>query len=42
MSEPVLIAIATTLAGQAAGALYDLVRQKFASRKDAAATLDAA
>jgi len=42
MPEPVLIAIAAALAGKSVGNLYDLVRKKFADRKQAAAALEAA
>jgi hypothetical protein len=40
--EPVLIAIAAALAGKAAGNLYDMVKKKFATRREAAAALEAA
>ncbi|MQY22662.1 hypothetical protein [Nocardia macrotermitis] len=42
MIEPVLIAIANSLAGKATGALYDLVRKKFAASRHDTATLEAA
>jgi hypothetical protein len=42
MPEPILIDIATALAGKAAGSLYDLVKQKFANRREALTTLDVA
>src|SRR5256885_16323754 len=42
MPEPILIAIAAALAGKSVGNLYDLVRKKFANRKQAAAALEAA
>ena len=42
MPEPVLVAIAAALAGKSMGNLYDLVRKKFAGRKEAAAALEAA
>jgi hypothetical protein len=41
MPEPMLIAIATTLATKAAGSLFDLVKAKLSRRKEVA-TLDAA
>jgi hypothetical protein len=40
--EPVLVAIAAALAGKGVGSLYDLVRKKFADRREAAAALAAA
>jgi hypothetical protein len=42
MPEPILVAIAAALAGKSVGGLYDLVKRKFADRKQAAATLEAA
>lgn len=42
MPEPILVAIAAALAGKSVGNLYDLVKKKFASRKQAAAALEAA
>lgn len=40
--DPILVAIAAALAGKAVGNLYDLVRQKFAGRREAMAALEAA
>src|SRR5882672_7555960 len=42
MPEPILVAIAAALAGKSVGNLYDLVKKKFANRKQAAAALEAA
>jgi hypothetical protein len=42
MPEPILIAIATTLAAKGAQSLYDLVKKKFADRREAKAALEAA
>ncbi|WP_067683896.1 hypothetical protein [Nocardia miyunensis] len=42
MIEPILIAIANSLAGKATGALYDLVRTKFAASRHDTAALEAA
>ncbi|MFF3574959.1 hypothetical protein [Nocardia jiangxiensis] len=42
MIEPILIAIANSLAGKATGALYDLVRAKFAASRHDTAALEAA
>lgn len=42
MPEPILISIATTLATKTATSLYDLVKKKFADRKDRLAALEAA
>jgi hypothetical protein len=40
--EPILMSIATTLATKTATSLYELVKTKFANRKQALATLEAA
>jgi hypothetical protein len=42
MPEPILVTIAAALAGKSVGNLYDLVRKKFADRKQATAALEAA
>ena len=42
MPEPILVTIAAALAGKSVGNLYDLVRKKFADRKQAVAALEAA
>ena len=42
MPEPILVSIATALATKGAQSLYELVRKKFANRKDAAKALAAA
>ena len=42
MPEPILVAIAAALAAKSAGNLYDLVKKKFAARKEATAALEAA
>ncbi|ONI81013.1 hypothetical protein ALI144C_20835 [Actinosynnema sp. ALI-1.44] len=42
MPEPILVAISAALAGKAITSLYDFVRTKFATRKEAAAALEAA
>jgi hypothetical protein len=42
MPEPILVAIAAALAGKSVGNLYDLVKKKFANRRQAAAALEAA
>lgn len=42
MSDPVLISIAAALASRAAGTVYDVVRKKFASKREATAVLEAA
>lgn len=42
MPEPILVAIAASLASKGAGSLYDTVKQKFTGRKRALDTLDAA
>lgn len=42
MPEPILVTIAAALAGKSIGNLYDLVRKKFADRKQAAGALEAA
>ncbi|MBM7769806.1 hypothetical protein JOD54_000010 [Actinokineospora baliensis] len=41
MPEPVLVSIAAALAGKSVGALYELVRDRFSKRADAAAALAA-
>lgn len=40
--EPILVSIAAALAAKSATSLYELVKQKFAGRKAAAAALEAA
>lgn len=42
MPEPILVSIATALATKGAQSLYDLVRKKFANRKEATKALEAA
>ncbi|ALG07252.1 hypothetical protein [Kibdelosporangium phytohabitans] len=42
MPEPILVAISAALAAKAVTSIYDFVRTKFATRKEAAAALDAA
>jgi hypothetical protein len=42
MPEPILLAIATTLATKGVTSLYDLVKKKFAGRREAKAALEAA
>lgn len=42
MPEPVLVAISAALASKAVTSLYDFVRTRFATRKEAAAALEAA
>jgi len=42
MTDPILISIATALAGRAATSLYDLVKKKFAGDSKAATALEAA
>ena len=42
MPEPILVAIAAALAAKSATSLYDLVKRKFAGRKEAEAALEAA
>lgn len=42
MPEPILVTIAAALAGKSVGNLYDLVKQKFAKRKQALTALEAA
>ncbi|GLW91842.1 hypothetical protein [Actinokineospora globicatena] len=42
MPEPVLVSIAAALAAKSAGALYELVRTRFARREQAEAALTAA
>jgi hypothetical protein len=42
MPEPILVAIATTLATKGVQSLYDLVKKKFAGRGEAKAALEAA
>jgi hypothetical protein len=42
MPEPILIEIATALAGKTAGSLYDMVKHKFVNRREASTTLDIA
>lgn len=42
MPEPILVAIAAALAGKSVGSLYDLVKRKFAARREATAALEAA
>lgn len=42
MPDPILVAIATALAGKSVGNLYDLIKQKFANHKQATTALEAA
>jgi hypothetical protein len=42
MPEPILMSIATVLATKGAQSLYDLVKKKFADRREAKAALEAA
>lgn len=42
MPEPILVSIAAAIAGKSATSLYDLVKRKFAGRKQATAALEAA
>ncbi|MDT8910403.1 hypothetical protein [Amycolatopsis sp. PS_44_ISF1] len=42
MPEPILTAVATTLATKAATGLYELVKRRFSSDRKAVATLEAA
>lgn len=42
MTESVLVSIAAALAGKSVTALYELVKRKFADRRDAAAALKGA
>lgn len=42
MPEPILVSIAAALAAKSATSLYELVRRKFAGRKEAVAALEAA
>jgi hypothetical protein len=42
MPEPVLISIAAALAGKSVAAVYELVKNKFAQRREAQAALEAA
>lgn len=42
MPEPILVSIAAALATKSATSLYDLVKRRFAGRKEAEAVLDAA
>ncbi len=42
MPEPILISIAAALAAKSVQSVYDLVKKKFADRKDAKAALEAA
>ena len=42
MPEPILVTVAAALAGKSVGNLYDLVRKKFAGRKQAISALEAA
>jgi hypothetical protein len=42
LPEPILLSIAAALAAKSAASLYDLVRRRFAGRKEAEAALEAA